>query len=143
MRFPVSSRRWLTHPIASRVRGRLPASRASLREPIVARKLGSGLDCGQEGSTSRTAVLVRARASGATAAPPKPRARQRGFESVFKDLHARRLLVRPGEDSVARAAARALAIPTVELVARPANGAGLFTLHGVPTARPAARGFAE
>ena len=84
-------------------------------------------------------------AAGATTAPLNPAYRAEEFEFYLRDLQAKALLVEHGVDSPARAVAAQLNVPILELHARPADGAGAFTIEplGMAPARAQAAGAAE
>ena len=67
--------------------------------------------------------------AGATTAPLNPAYRAEEYEFYLNDLRAKALLVEAGADTPARAVARKLGVPVVEVVADRAKGAGTFTLR--------------
>jgi len=67
-------------------------------------------------------------ASCATTAPLNPAYRADEFEFYLTDLKAKALLVQQGEDTPARAVARKLGVPLVEVVPDRGKGAGFFML---------------
>jgi oxalate---CoA ligase len=68
-------------------------------------------------------------AAGATTAPLNPSYRAEEFEFYLSDLKARALVLEVGSDTPARAVARKLSIPVIELRAEPERGAGSFVLQ--------------
>jgi len=76
-------------------------------------------------------------AAGATTAPLNPGYRAEELEFYLSDLKARVLVLEAGSDSPARAAARKLAIPVIDLTAQRSRGAGSFTLAPVEPMRGA------
>jgi oxalate---CoA ligase len=80
-------------------------------------------------------------AAGATTAPLNPAYRADEYHFYLSDLGARALVVEAGVDSPARAVARQLAIPIIELHPHREQGAGTFTLEPLGPARgPSPRG---
>ena len=67
-------------------------------------------------------------AAGATAAPLNPAYRAEEFEFYLTDLNAKALIVASNDDTAARAAARRLNIPVLQLHADSAGPAGNFSL---------------
>ena len=67
-------------------------------------------------------------AAGATAAPLNPAYRAEEFEFYLTDLNAKALIVASGDDTVARAVAKRLNVPVIELHADASNAAGSFSL---------------
>ncbi len=87
------------------------------------------------------AVSFLAVASCATCAPLNPNYQAAEFEYYLTDLAARALIIAAGMPSPARAVARKLDIPVIEL--QPAGDtAGTFTLDGDPVGSARAGGFA-
>ncbi|MFL5298825.1 MAG: AMP-binding protein, partial [Anaeromyxobacteraceae bacterium] len=67
-------------------------------------------------------------AAGATTAPLNPSYRAEEFEFYLTDLRAKALVVEAGAETPARAVAKKLGVPIVELRAERARGAGSFAL---------------
>ena len=88
------------------------------------------------------ATTFLAVAAGATAAPLNPAYVEKEFRFYLEDLQARALILPPGSDSPARAAADALGVPVIELAAGE-NGGGRFHLSGVTRPLKSSAGFAE
>jgi len=74
-------------------------------------------------------------AASATTAPLNPSYRAEEFEFYLGDLKAKALVLESGADSPARAVARKLAIPVLELTAQRAEGAGHFSLTPLDSLR--------
>ncbi len=123
-------------PAIRATEGRPPLSYAGLRdltERTVAalNRLGIGrgdrvaivLPNGPEMATAFVAI-----ASGATTAPLNPAYRDEEFEFYLTDLKAKALVIAQGMESPARAVAKRLGVPVLELV--PGSEAGSFTLEG-------------
>jgi oxalate---CoA ligase len=72
-------------------------------------------------------------AAGATTAPLNPAYRAEEYEFYLTDLRAKALLVEAGAETPARAVARKLGVPLIEVVAERAKGAGTFTLRPAET----------
>ena len=92
------------------------------------------------------AACFLAVASGTASAPLNPAYREEEFEFYLGDLNARLLIAMQGVDTPARAAAKKLGVPVVELVPDTTAGAGSFTLQGPAgaAANPATMGgFAQ
>jgi oxalate---CoA ligase len=87
------------------------------------------------------AVAFLAIATGATSAPLNPAYLENEFEFHLRDLSSKAIVVLQGVDSPARAAAKRLGIPVVELTPL-ASGGGIPGLPGAPLADPALN-FAE
>ena len=80
-------------------------------------------------------------AASATTAPLNPSYRAEEFEFYLGDLKAKALVIDSGSDSPARAVARKLSIPVLELTAERAAGAGHYSLKPLDSMRgPPARG---
>ncbi|HEX9289592.1 MAG TPA: acyl--CoA ligase [Anaeromyxobacteraceae bacterium] len=79
-------------------------------------------------------------AAGATTAPLNPGYRAEELEFYLRDLGAKALVVDAGLESPARAVAKMLSVPVLELRADRARGAGTFTLVAREPARAPARG---
>ena len=80
-------------------------------------------------------------AAGATAAPLNPAYRAEEFEFYLTDLNAKALIVASNDDTAARAVARRLNIPVLELHADSAGPAGNFSLTAEgATANASAKG---
>jgi len=80
-------------------------------------------------------------AAGATTAPLNPGYRAEELEFYLRDLCAKALVVDAGSDSAARAVAKKLSVPVLELRPDRARGAGTFTLTAQePAAGAPARG---
>lgn len=88
------------------------------------------------------AAAFLAVAACATAAPLNPAYVEKEFRFYLEDLHARALILPHGSDSPARAAARALGVPMVELV-QERNKTGQFGLSGTARSLESPPGFAE
>ena len=84
------------------------------------------------------AACFLAVASGAASAPLNPAYREEEFEFYIGDLNAKLLIAMRGVDTPARAAAKKLGVPIVELVAEPDAGAGSFTLEAMESVATAA-----
>ena len=82
-------------------------------------------------------------AAGATTAPLNPAYREEELGFYLSDLEAKLLVVEPGAESPARAAAEKLGIPAAELVADPQSKAGWFRLSGKAAGRSKLGGNAE
>jgi len=84
-------------------------------------------------------------AASATTAPLNPSYRAEEFEFYLGDLKAKALVLETGSDSPARAVARKLSVPVIELKAERAEGAGYFSLSPLDALRGtvARGGFAE
>ena len=82
--------------------------------------------------------------AGATTAPLNPTYRAEEFEFYLNDLKAKALVVESGVETPARAAAKKLSVPLLELVPDRQRGAGSFTLRadGVATGAPRQGGLA-
>ena len=76
------------------------------------------------------AVAFLAVTAAATCAPLNPAYQAAEFDFYLSDLHAKAVIVLPGVDSPARAAARARGIPVIELSPGQDEPAGVFTLAG-------------
>ncbi len=68
-------------------------------------------------------------AAGATTAPLNPAYRAEEFEFYLTDLGAKALVVQAGADTPARAVAKKLGVPVLELLPLREEGAGAFTLR--------------
>ncbi len=123
---------------------RKPLSHGELRA-LIARTVAS-LNTLGAGRNDRVAIVLPngpemaacflAVASAAASAPLNPGYREEEFEFYIGDLNAKLLIVMRGVDTPARAAAKTLGVPIVELVPDAGAGAGSFTLEA--TATPAA-----
>ena len=84
-------------------------------------------------------------AAGATTAPLNPAYRAEEYEFYLTDLRAKALVLEAGAETPARAVARKLGVPVVELHRDRARGAGAFTLQPVEALRgaPARGGLAQ
>ena len=84
-------------------------------------------------------------AAGAATAPLNPAYRAEELEFYLGDLKAKALVLEAGVESAARATARKMSIPVLELTADRARGAGWFTLatSGAASGRPARGGMGE
>ncbi|NJD35229.1 MAG: AMP-binding protein [Betaproteobacteria bacterium] len=91
------------------------------------------------------AACFLAVASGTASAPLNPAYREEEFEFYIGDLKAKLLIAMRGVDTPARAAAKKLGVPVVELVPDLAAGAGSFTLAATDAAAAPATngGFAQ
>jgi acyl-CoA synthetase (AMP-forming)/AMP-acid ligase II len=79
-------------------------------------------------------------AAGATTAPLNPGYRAEEFEFYLTDLKAKALVLDAGSDSPARAVAKKLSLPVIELHPRREAGAGAFALEpAAPMKGPAQR----
>ena len=76
-------------------------------------------------------------AAGATAAPLNPVYRAEEFEFYLTDLRAKALLVSANDDTAARAVAKRLNVPIIELHAAAGGPAGNFSLEAGEGARTA------
>jgi acyl-CoA synthetase (AMP-forming)/AMP-acid ligase II len=133
---------------------RKPLSHGELRA-LIARTVAS-LNALGAGRNDRVAIVLPngpemaacflAVASGTASAPLNPAYREEEFEFYIGDLNAKLLVAMRGVDTPARAAARKLGVPIVELVPDANAGAGSFTLEAMAgaTTTPAANGgFAQ
>ena len=82
-------------------------------------------------------------AAGAATAPLNPGYREKDLEFYLGDLEPKALVLEAGVDSPARATARKLSIPVLELTADRARGAGGFTLSGGSKGAPARGGMGD
>jgi len=82
-------------------------------------------------------------AAGAATAPLNPAYRADELEFYLADLKAKALVLEAGVDSPARAAAKKLSIPVLELTADRTRGAGWFTLSGGVKGTPARGGMGD
>ncbi len=82
-------------------------------------------------------------AAGATTAPLNPAYKDEEFEFYLTDLNAKALVVQKGWETPARAVAKRLGVPVLELVAGSHGGAGHFALEGGEPALPAKAGMAQ
>ncbi len=84
-------------------------------------------------------------AAGAATAPLNPAYRAEELEFYLGDLKAKALVLEAGVDSAARATAKKMSIPVLELTADRARGAGWFTLasSGAASGKPARGGMGE
>ena len=84
-------------------------------------------------------------AAGAATAPLNPAYRAEELEFYLGDLKPKALVLQTGVDSAARATARKMSIPVLELTADRSRGAGWFTLatSGAASGRPARGGMGE
>ncbi len=84
-------------------------------------------------------------AAGAATAPLNPAYRAEELEFYLGDLKAKALVLEAGVDSAARATAKKMSIPVLELTADRSRGAGWFTLatSGAASGRPAREGMGE
>ncbi|HZJ52713.1 MAG TPA: acyl--CoA ligase [Myxococcaceae bacterium] len=82
-------------------------------------------------------------AAGAATAPLNPGYRADELEFYLRDLKAKALVLEAGVDSPARAAAKRMSIPVLELTADRARGAGWFTLSGGAKGTPARGGMGD
>ena len=82
-------------------------------------------------------------ASGAATAPLNPGYRAEELEFYLGDLKAKALVLEAGVDSPARATAKKMSIPVLELTADRTRGAGWFTLSGGATGTPARGGMGD
>ena len=129
---------------------RKPLSHGELRA-LIKRSVAS-LNALGAGRNDRVAIVLPngpemaacflAVASGTASAPLNPAYREEEFEFYIGDLNAKLLIAMRGVDTPARAAAKKLGVPIVELVPDAGAGAGSFTLEatGGATAAPAANG---
>ena len=74
-------------------------------------------------------------AASATTAPLNPGYRADEFEFYLTDLRAKALVLESGSDSPARAVARKLSVPVLELVPERAEGAGYFSITAMAPMR--------
>ncbi len=82
-------------------------------------------------------------AAGAATAPLNPGYREKDLEFYLGDLEAKALVLEAGVDSPARATAKKMSIPVLELTADRARGAGWFTLSGGAKGTPARGGMGD
>jgi oxalate---CoA ligase len=82
-------------------------------------------------------------AAGAATAPLNPGYRGEEIEFYLGDLKAKALVLEAGVDSPARATAKKMSIPVLELTADRARGAGWFTLSGGAKGTPARGGMGD
>ena len=82
-------------------------------------------------------------ATGAATAPLNPTYRAEEFEFYLGDLKAKALVLETGADVPARAVARKMSLPVLELTADRSRGAGWFTLSGGSPGRAARGGMGE
>src|SRR5215468_6396727 len=82
-------------------------------------------------------------AAGAVTAPLNPGYRAEELEFYLGDLKAKALVLEAGVDSPARAAAKKMSLPVLELTADRARGAGWFTLSGGAKGTPARGGMGD
>jgi acyl-CoA synthetase (AMP-forming)/AMP-acid ligase II len=82
-------------------------------------------------------------AAAAATAPLNPGYREKDLEFYLGDLEPKALVLEAGVDSPARATAKKLSIPVLELTADRARGAGWFTLSGGEKGTPARGGMGE
>ena len=82
-------------------------------------------------------------AAGAATAPLNPGYREKDLEFYLGDLEAKALVLEAGVDSPARATAKKMSLPVLELTADRARGAGWFTLSGAAKGTPARRGMGD
>jgi acyl-CoA synthetase (AMP-forming)/AMP-acid ligase II len=133
---------------------RKPLSHGELRA-LIARTVAS-LNALGAGRNDRVAIVLPngpemaacflAVASGTASAPLNPAYREEEFEFYIGDLNAKLLIAMRGVDTPARAAAKKLGVPIVELVPEANAGAGSFTLEataGATTTTAANGGFAQ
>ncbi len=82
-------------------------------------------------------------AAGAATAPLNPGYREKDLEFYLGDLQPKALVLEAGVDSPARATAKKMSIPVLELTADRARGAGWFTLSGGAKGTPARGGIGD
>ena len=82
-------------------------------------------------------------AAGAATAPLNPGYREKDLEFYLGDLQPKALVLEAGVESPARATARKMSIPVLELTADRARGAGWFTLSGGAKGTPARGGMGD
>ncbi len=82
-------------------------------------------------------------AAGAATAPLNPGYKEKDLEFYLGDLAPKALVLEAGVDSPARATAKKMSIPVLELAADRARGAGWFTLSGGVKGTPARGGPSE
>jgi oxalate---CoA ligase len=82
-------------------------------------------------------------AAGAATAPLNPGYREKDLEFYLGDLEAKALVLEAGVDSPARATAKKMSIPVLELIADRSRGAGWFTLSGGAKGTPARGGMGD
>jgi oxalate---CoA ligase len=82
-------------------------------------------------------------AAGAATAPLNPGYRAEDLEFYLGDLEAKALVLEAGVDSPARATAKKMSMPVLELTADRTRGAGWFTLSGDAKGTPARGGMGE
>jgi acyl-CoA synthetase (AMP-forming)/AMP-acid ligase II len=82
-------------------------------------------------------------AAGAATAPLNPGYREKDLEFYLGDLEPKALVLEAGVDSPARATARKMSLPVLELSADRARGAGWFTLSGGARGTPSRGGMGD
>jgi acyl-CoA synthetase (AMP-forming)/AMP-acid ligase II len=82
-------------------------------------------------------------AAGAATAPLNPGYREKDLEFYLGDLQPKALVLEAGVESPARATARKMSIPVLELTADRARGAGWFTLSGGAKGTPSRGGMGD
>jgi oxalate---CoA ligase len=82
-------------------------------------------------------------AAGAATAPLNPGYREKDLEFYLGDLQPKALVLEAGVESPARATAKKMSIPVLELTADRARGAGWFTLSGGAKGTPARGGMGD
>jgi oxalate---CoA ligase len=82
-------------------------------------------------------------AAGAATAPLNPGYREKDLEFYLGDLQPKALVLEAGVDSPARATAKKMSIPVLELTAERGRGAGWFTLSGGAKGTPARGGMGD
>jgi acyl-CoA synthetase (AMP-forming)/AMP-acid ligase II len=82
-------------------------------------------------------------AAGAATAPLNPGYREKDLEFYLGDLQPKALVLEAGVESPARATARKMSIPVLELTADRARGAGWFTLSGGAKGTPTRGGMGD
>ena len=134
--------------------GRMPLSFAQLRTQVDATI--ATLNCAGIGHDDRVAIVLPngpemasafiSVAAGATAAPLNPVYRAEEFEFFLTDLRAKALIVASNDDTAARAVAKRLNVPVIELHADAGGPAGKFSLkveQGAVTAAASRSGPAK
>jgi oxalate---CoA ligase len=82
-------------------------------------------------------------AAGAATAPLNPGYREKDLEFYLGDLQPKALVLEAGVESPARATAKKMSIPVLELTAERGRGAGWFTLSGGAKGTPARGGMGD
>jgi acyl-CoA synthetase (AMP-forming)/AMP-acid ligase II/acyl carrier protein len=131
--------------------GRLPMTYGALL--LQTRDVVRGLRSVGVGRTDRVAVVLPngpeatvamvAVAAGAVCVPLNPDFTYDEYQRYFGELHLAALLTHANSNSVSRRAAHTLGIPVIEVVTRPHDGAGAFSIVGEAPQRAADDEFAS